>query len=97
MLFDILKPKAKRNWIVWTSLPDGLNYFQGIHAVNMPQKFGVLPVNVNLWTIHFEDLKEHAGLFTKDEAEFYLANIGMDGCYICTYDEAVEKRKSIQN
>lgn len=89
--------KEKREWVLWTELPDGLNYFHGVHEVQMPTKTGSMPVLVNIWTIHFGDLKDHAGLFTKEEAEFYLSIIGMEGCFICTHSEAVDKRKGISN
>lgn len=94
-----LRPKkVKRNWILWTKLPDGLNYFQGVHEVRMPNtKGGYMPVMVNVWTIHFDDLKDSAGLFTKEEADFYLSIIGIDGCFICTVEEATETRKQNLN
>ena len=56
-----------------------------------------MPMLTNLWTIHFDDLKNHAGIFTREEAEFYVKNMGMDGCNICTLQEAVEDRKKEMN
>jgi len=98
-IMSLVKSNSKeRNFIIWTRLPDGLNYFQGIHEVNMPNRFGgVTPTLTNLWTIHFDDLKDHAGFFTKEESEFYFKNIGMEGCFIATIDEVKEMRKSEQN
>jgi hypothetical protein len=98
-IMSLVKSNNKeRKFIVWTKLPDGLNYFQGIHEVRLPTAHGTaMPMLMNLWTIHFDDLKNHAGIFTKDEAEFYLKNMGMDGCHICTVAEMVAIRKSEQN
>lgn len=87
----------KHNYVIWTKLPDGINYFQGIHEAAMPTKGGKMPAMFNIWTIHFDDLKKFAGLFTKEEAEFYLKNMGMDGCNICTHKEAAEMRKKELN
>lgn len=98
-IMSLVKSNNKeRKFVVWTRLPDGLNYFQGIHEVRMPIKNGgYMPMLTNLWTIHFDDLKNHAGIFTREEAEFYLKNMGMDGCNICTLQEAIEDRKKELN
>lgn len=97
-IMSLVKSNSKeRKFIIWTTLPDGINYFQGVHEVTMPTKGGGMPSMFNIWTIHFNDLKDFAGIFTKEEADFYLKNMGMDGCNICTHKEAAEMKKKELN
>lgn len=104
-IVDIFKDRKGRdpkggpfNLCICTRMPDGENYFQGIHEVKLPNKFGgYMPMLVNVWTIHFADLVKDAGLFNREQAEFYLEVIAMDGCFIRTWAEENARREGEKN
>lgn len=78
----------KREFVIWTKLPDGINFFMGIKEVPLPNNAGnKMPMLMNIWG-DFTDIKDNEGIFTKKEADFFIGIISMDGVNICTVEEA---------
>lgn len=92
--------KENQNRVIFSDMPDGENYFQGvtIHKIPNEKTGGYLALPAGVWTIHFDDLKPGAGLFTQEEAEYYVKEIiAMDGVNIGTWDEAFDRREKLKN
>lgn len=89
-----------RNRVIFSEMPDGENYFQGvtIHKIPNEKTGGYLALPAGVWTIHFDDLKPGAGLFTQEEAEYYVKDIiAMDGVNIAPWDEVFDRREKLKN
>jgi hypothetical protein len=72
-----------RDYVVYCEFPDGLNFMHGIVENKLPpNKEGLQAIYGNLWTIHFSDLVEGGGLFTRDEALFYAKMADTEGVQI---------------
>jgi hypothetical protein len=71
-----LKFGLPKDYVVTAVLPDGLNFFQGVHEIKLPSG---MPVKVNVWHIDFNELGPDTGFFDYQRAHDWLPIIGMEG------------------
>jgi hypothetical protein len=78
--------KEIRNKVIFADLPDGRNFFIGVHEAPFKKEGVSMGIMTNIWD-DFSVITEGRGLFTETEAKFYLEKIvNMDGCFISEYD-----------